>query len=159
MLQKWGTESCQIIEFARRGWITIMLIRTTSAVREKSRQTMNGYNGLSTEALFVEVHRASCRIAKKNDNDSKIIIRKIKLRLKKQRNNKKKGTGQFQKPKVIPLSSISPRFRRFSLHQSSTNTLPQIIYQTFAKAEGSTESYTLSMTLCGNYSQLNINIE
>ena len=29
----------------------------------------------------------------------------------------------------------------------------------FAKAEGSTESYTLSMTLCGNYSQLNINIE
>ena len=60
---------------------------------------------------------------------------------------------------MIPLSCISPRFLRFSLHQSSTNILPQIIYQTFAKAEGSTESYTLSMTLCGNYSQLNINIE
>lgn len=29
----------------------------------------------------------------------------------------------------------------------------------FAKAEVSTGSYTLSMTLCGNYSQLNINIE
>ena len=34
-----------------------------------------------------------------------------------------------------------------------------MIYQMFAKAEVSTESYTLSMTLCGNYSQLNINIE
>ena len=136
-----------------------MSIRTTSAVREKSRQTMNGYNGLSTEALFVEVHRASCRIAKKNENDSKIIIRKIKLRLKMQRNNNKKRDRSVSKLKVIPLSSISPRFRRFSLHQSSTNILPQIIYQTFAKAEGSTESYTLSMTLCENYSQLNINIE
>ena len=29
----------------------------------------------------------------------------------------------------------------------------------FAKAEVSTESYTLSMTLCGNYSQLSKNIE
>ena len=29
----------------------------------------------------------------------------------------------------------------------------------FAKAEVSTGSYTLSMTLCGNYSQLNKNIE
>ena len=59
---------------------------------------MNGYNGLSTEALFVEVHRASCRIAKKNENDNKIIIRKIKLRLKKQTNKQtnKKGTGPFQ---------------------------------------------------------------
>ena len=63
------------------------------------------------------------------------------------------------KPKVIPLSSISPRFPRVSLHQSSTNILPQMIYQMFAKAEVSTGSYTLSMTLCGNYSQLNINIE
>ena len=34
-----------------------------------------------------------------------------------------------------------------------------MIYQMFAKAEVSTGSYTLSMTLCGNYSQLNINIE
>ena len=79
-----------------------MSIRTTSAVREKSRQTMNGYNGLSTEALFVEVHRASCRIAKKNENDSKIIIRKIKLRLKKQK--KKKRDRSVSKLKVIPLS-------------------------------------------------------
>ena len=111
MLQKWGTESCQIIKFARRGWITIILIRTTSAVRENSRQTINGYNGLWTEALFVEVHRASCRIAKKNENDSKIIIRKIKLRLKKQRNKKKKGQVS-SKLKVIPLSSISPLFSK-----------------------------------------------
>ena len=103
---------CQIIKFARRGWITIMSIRTTSAVREKSRQTMNGYNGLSTEALFVEVHRASCRIAKKNENDSKIIIRKIKLRLKKQRNNNKKRDRSVSKLKVIPLSSISPLFSK-----------------------------------------------
>ena len=80
------------------------------------------------------------------------------MRLKKQ-TNKQKRDRSVSKPKVIPLSSISPRFRRFSLHQSSTDILPQIIYQTFAKAEGSTESYTLSMTLCGNYSQLNINIE
>ena len=115
MLQKWGTESCQIIKFARRGWITLMWIRTTSAVREKSRQTMNGYNGLWTEALFVEVHRASCRIAKKNENDSKIIIRKIKLRLKKQRNKKKtkkKRDRSVSKLKVIPLSSISPLFSK-----------------------------------------------
>ena len=159
MLQKWGIESCQIIKFDRRGWITIMSIRTTSAVREKSRQTMNGYNGLWTEALFVEVHRASCRTAKKNENDSKIIIRKIKLRLKKQRNNKKKGTGQFQNLKWFLCLPFLPCFPRVSLHQSSTNILPQMIYQMFAKAEVSTGSYTLSMTLCGNYSQLNINIE
>ena len=103
MLQKWGTESCQIIKFARRGWITLMWIRTTSAVRENSRQTMNGYNGLSTEALFVEVHRASCRTAKETENDNKIIIRKIKLRLKKQR-NKQKRDRSVSKLKVIPLS-------------------------------------------------------
>ena len=161
MLQKWGTESCQIIKFDRRGWITLMWIRTTSAVRENSRQTMNGYNGLWTEALFVEVHRASCRIAKKNENDSKIIIRKIKLRLKKQKNKKKpkKGTCQFQNLKWFLCLPFLPCFPRVSLHQSSTNILPQMIYQMFAKAEVSTGSYTLSMTLCGNYSQLNINIE
>ena len=72
MLQKWGTEICQIIKFDRRGWITLILIRTTSAVREKSRQTMNGYNGLWTEALFVEVHRASCRIAEKKESDEDV---------------------------------------------------------------------------------------
>ena len=32
---------------------------------ERLQWTMNGYNGLWTEALFVEVHRASCRIAGK----------------------------------------------------------------------------------------------
>ena len=141
MLQKRGTESCQIIKFARRGWITLMWIRTTSAVRENSRQTMNGYNGLWTEALFVEVHRASCRIAKKNENDSKIIIRKIKLRLKKQRNkkkNKKKGTGQFQNLKWFLCLPFLPCFPRVSLHQSSTNILPQMIYQMFAKVQVST---------------------
>ena len=154
MLQKRGTESCQIIKFDRRGWITLMWIRTTSAVRENSRQTINGYNGLSTEALFVEVHRANCRTAKETENDNKIIIRKIKLRLKKQRNKQtnKKGTGQFQNLKWFP-------FPRVSLHQFSTNILLQMIYQMFAKAEVSTGSYSLSMTLCGNYSQLNINIE
>ena len=141
MLQKWEKESCQIIEFDRRGWITIMLIRTTSAVREKSRQTMNGYNGLWTEALFVEVHRASCRIAKKNENDSKIIIRKIKLRLKMQRNNnKKKGTGQFQNLKWFLCLPFLPCFPRVSLHQFSTNILLQMIYQMFAKAEVNTGS-------------------
>ena len=113
MLQKWGTEICQIIKFARRGWITIMSIRTTSAVREKSRQTMNGYNGLWTEALFVEVHRASCRIAKKNENDSKIIIRKIKLRLKKQKNKKKKGHVSFKTWSDSFVFHFSPVFQGF----------------------------------------------
>ena len=124
---------CQIIKFARRGWITIMSIRTTSAVREKSRQTMNGYNGLWTEGLFVEFHRASCRTAKKkkNESESKIIIRKIKLRLKKQRNSNRKG-------RWFLCLSLLPRFPRFSLHQSSTNILPQMIYQMFAKVQVST---------------------
>ena len=83
---------------------------------------------------------------------------KIKSRLKKQR-NKKKGTGQFQNLKWFLCLPFLPCFPRVSLHQSSTNILPQMIYQMFAKAEVSTGSYTLSMTLCGNYSQLNINIE
>ena len=146
MLQKWGTEIFQIIKFDRRGWITIMLIRTTSAVRENSRQTINGYNGLWTEALFVKVHRASCRTAKKKwERQQNHVIRKIKSRLKKQR-NKKKRDRSVSKLKVIPLSSISPRFPSFSLHQSSTNILPQImIYQMFAKAEVSTRSYNLSI--------------
>ena len=83
---------------------------------------------------------------------------KIKSRLKKQR-NKKKGTGQFQNLKWFLCLPFLPCFPRVSLHQSSTNILPQMIYQMFAKAEVSTGSYTLSMTLCGNYSQLNKNIE
>ena len=160
MLQKWGTESCQIIKFARRGWITIMLIRTTSAVREKSRQTMNGYNGLWTEAFFVKVHRASCRTAKKkwerqqnNNKKNQVAIENAK------KQQQKKGTGQFQNLKWFLCLPFLPCFPRVSLHQSSTNILPQMIYQMFAKAEVSTGSYTLSMTLCGNYSQLNINIE
>ena len=95
---------CQIIKFARRGWITIMSIRTTSAVREKSRQTMNGYNGLWTEGLFVEFHRVSCRTAKKKKWE------------RKQNNNKKnkvaieKAKKQQQKRQVIPLSFITPPF-------------------------------------------------
>ena len=133
MLQKRGTESCQIIKFDRRGWITIMSIRTTSAVREKSRQTMNGYNGLWTERLFVEFHRASCRTAKKNESESKIIIRKIKLRLKKQRNSNRKGKGQFQNLRWFLCLSLLPRFS-----VSSTNILPQMIYQMFAKVQVST---------------------
>ena len=159
MLQKWGKESCQVIKFDRRGWITIMSIRTTSAVREKSRQTMNGYNGLWTEALFVEVHRVSCRTAKKKWERQQNNNKKNQVAIEKAKKQQKKRDRSVSKLKVIPLSCISPRFLRFSLHQSSTNILPQIIYQTFAKAEGSTESYTLSITLCGNYSQLNINIE
>ena len=71
----------------------------------------------------------------------------------------KKGTGQFQNLKWFLCLPFLPCFPRVSLHQSSTNILPQMIYQMFAKAEVSTGSYTLSMTLCGNYSQLNINIE
>ena len=136
MLQKRGTESCQIIKLKRRGWITIMWIRTTKALREKSRQTMNGYNGLWTEGLFVAL--AAELQEKKNESESKIIIRKISLQLKKQRNSNRKGTGQFQNLRRFLCLSLLPRFPRFSLHQSSTNILPQMIYQMFAKVQVST---------------------
>ena len=102
MLQKRGTESCQIIKFARRGWITLMWIRTTSAVRENSRQTMNGYNGLWTEGLFVAL---AAELQKKNWE-------------RKQNNNKKnkfaieKAKKQQQKRQVIPLSFITPPFSK-----------------------------------------------
>ena len=68
---------------------------------------------------------------KKNESESKIIIRKIKLRLKKQRNSNRKG-------RWFLCLSLLPRFPRFSLCQSSTNILPQMIYQMFAKVQVST---------------------
>ena len=76
--------------------------------------------------------RASCRTAKKKtESESKIIIRKINLQLKKQRNSNRKG-------RWFLCLSLLPRFPRFSLHQSSTNILPQMIYQMFAKVQVST---------------------
>ena len=51
-------------------------------------------------------------LRKKSESDSKIIIRKIKLRLKMQRNDNKKRDRSVSKLKVIPLSSISPLFSK-----------------------------------------------
>ena len=66
-------------------------------MREKSRQTMNGYNGLWTEALFVKVHRASCRTAEKkwerqqnNNKKNQVAIENAKKR------QQKKGQVSFK---------------------------------------------------------------
>ena len=58
---------------------------------------MNGYNGLWTEALFVEVHRASCRTAKKkwerqqnNNKKNQVAIENAK------KQQQKKGQVSFK---------------------------------------------------------------
>ena len=108
MLQKRGTESCQIIKLKRRGWITIMWIRTTKALREKSRQTMNGYNGLWTEGLFVAL--AAELQEKKNWERKQNNNKKNKFAIEKAKKQQQKRHRSVSKPKAIPLSFITPPF-------------------------------------------------
>ena len=89
-------------------------------------------------ALAVELRKKMRTTVKSCNKKNQVAIEKAK--------KQKKRDRSVSKLKVIPLFSISPRFPSFSLHQSSTNILPQImIYQMFAKAEVSTGSYNLSI--------------
>ena len=53
-----------------------MSIRTTSAVREKSRQTMNGYNGHEPKRYLSKFTALAAELREKKESDNKIIIRK-----------------------------------------------------------------------------------
>ena len=65
-----------------------MLIRTTSAVREKSRQTMNGYNGHEPKRYLSKFTALAAELREKKESDNKIIIRKNQVALEKAKKQK-----------------------------------------------------------------------
>ena len=97
----------------------------------------------------------AAELRKKNESDSKIIIRKNQIAIEKAKKQTKKKERSVSKLKMILCLPFLPRFPKFSLHQSSTNILSRMIYQMFTKAEVSTGSYTLSDSL-GKLLRLNL---